>query len=194
MRQRSSLPRFRQARRAAFARPRSPETPAWAKNLQARDRARRGHRRRGRSLDKASPARARRAARSSAPSAPCAMAMAVRKASSAGAEFAGSRLSNISPRMRCRKASVQCSPVSSASANASSIRVKAPSASSPSASNSASSTLEEGSKQLVSLGKVCCQRLAQLRHASYTIAKPRIAPNRGIASPSPDRVPSDALG
>jgi hypothetical protein len=41
----------------------------------------------------------------------CAIAIAVRKASSAGAVFAASRFNKISPRMRCRKASVQCSPV-----------------------------------------------------------------------------------
>ena len=38
----------------------------------------------------------------------CAMAIAVSNASSAGDVFAGSRLSRISPRKRCRNASLQC--------------------------------------------------------------------------------------
>ena len=46
------------------------------------------------------------------------MAMAVRKASSGGAGFVGSRLSKISPRMRCRSASFIWSPISFASASA----------------------------------------------------------------------------
>ena len=57
-------------------------------------------------IDKASPATS--AARSSKLRAFCcrATATAARNASSAGAVFAGSRLSRISPRMRCRKAVV----------------------------------------------------------------------------------------
>ena len=55
----------------------------------------------------------------------CAIAMAVRSASSVGAISCRLRLSRISPRMRCKRASVQCSPVSPTSVSASSIRAKA---------------------------------------------------------------------
>ena len=57
---------------------------------------------------------------------PFAMAMAVRKASSAGAGLAGSRLSRISPRMRWSSASkCQCSPCVRDVASASSMRSSA---------------------------------------------------------------------
>ena len=129
------------APRAAPAPRRSRAFPASARSPRAPARGRRGRRRGGRSIGRAWRARAPRAVRSCACPARFATAMAVRKASSAGAGLAGSRFSSISPRTRCSSASNARCPVRSHVASASSRTARARSTSPARASASASAIL-----------------------------------------------------
>ena len=147
--------------------------------LQRRRKGLREHRLDGQSVDRAWPEKAPRVVRSCACLARFATAMALRNASSAAAELAGSCFNRISPRARCSSASNVRWPTRSAVASASSRMATARPGSPARASASASAIFTRPSKIRMFCARKLVDGFTHVIEAQRRSRRSRRLPNPG---------------